>query len=262
VNIQPRGLYCITRTMLLPAQHSLLILDSLSSGGYWSLDKRAQDVGSMSSEWRQWCKTMGPFHARFSRSMSVSVATLGERLAQCASLLDEGIMRERGAIGETLLHGDFKTANLFFHSSGGCEHRVQPAVDASGHAEAAVSSNLAGDPAAESNSSAQLDVGVCDFQWCGYGLPMADVQYLLWTSVDPAVVQTHTDSLTSYYIAALRSKLKALGHSCVPSQTQLEAQSHVRRHSIFCPPPRLPHCVRPLLICVRIVQVLKAILCQ
>ena len=37
-------------------------------------------------------------------------------------------------------------------------------------------------------SSTAASVSACDFQWCGGGLGVTDVMYLLWTSVQPEVV--------------------------------------------------------------------------
>ena len=38
-------------------------------------------------------------------------------------------------------------------------------------------------------------VSACDFQWCGGGLAVTDVMYLLWTSVEPAVIHEREDDL-------------------------------------------------------------------
>jgi hypothetical protein len=43
------------------------------------------------------------------------------------------------------------------------------------------------------------------------GLAMQDVAYLLWTSVDPAVLQQHEDELLDYYILELLAQLKCNG---------------------------------------------------
>ena len=34
----------------------------------------------------------------------------------------------------------------------------------------------------------EASVSACDFQWCGGGIGEQDVMYLLWSSLDPAVV--------------------------------------------------------------------------
>jgi len=38
-------------------------------------------------------------------------------------------------------------------------------------------------------------VSACDFQWCGGGLGVTDVMYLLWTSVQPQVVVDQEEEL-------------------------------------------------------------------
>ena len=41
----------------------------------------------------------------------------------------------------------------------------------------------------------QACVSACDFQWCGGGLAVTDVMYLLCTSVQPVVVHEREDDL-------------------------------------------------------------------
>lgn len=41
----------------------------------------------------------------------------------------------------------------------------------------------------------QACVSACDFQWCGGGLAVTDVMYLLWTSVQPVVIHEREDDL-------------------------------------------------------------------
>ena len=38
-------------------------------------------------------------------------------------------------------------------------------------------------------------VSACDFQWCGGGLGVTDVMYLLWTSVQPQVIHDREEQL-------------------------------------------------------------------
>lgn len=45
------------------------------------------------------------------------------------------------------------------------------------------------------SGSEEASVSACDFQWCGGGLAVTDVMYLLWTSVSPAVIHEHEDEL-------------------------------------------------------------------
>ncbi len=55
--------------------------------------------------------------------------------------------------------------------------------------------------AGEQNGSAGSSgwaVSACDFQWCGGGLAVRDVVYLLYTSVQPEVVWQQEESLLRY----------------------------------------------------------------
>jgi Ser/Thr protein kinase RdoA (MazF antagonist) len=78
------------------------------------------------------------------------ICHLGTRLRQSARNVSERLV-ERWPEHRTLIHGDFKTANLFFD----------------GDADAMVA---------------------LDWQWCGGGLGVMDLQYLLRTSCALEVV--------------------------------------------------------------------------
>ena len=45
------------------------------------------------------------------------------------------------------------------------------------------------------SGSEEASVSACDFQWCGGGLAVTDVMYLLWTSVEPAVIHEREGDL-------------------------------------------------------------------
>ena len=53
---------------------------------------------------------------------------------------------------------------------------------------------VASDKGAEKGDATAF-VSVCDFQWCGGGLGVTDVMYLLWTSVQPQVNYEHEEEL-------------------------------------------------------------------
>ena len=82
-------------------------------GSYWSLEKREADLPGLPAEWAKTVAAFGSFDpATFSQA---SVVRLGARLQVAAKKLAEQL-RPGGAgaeVGLTLLHGDFKTANLF-----------------------------------------------------------------------------------------------------------------------------------------------------
>lgn len=48
---------------------------------------------------------------------------------------------------------------------------------------------------------------MCDWQWVGWGLGAVDVTYLLYSSVEPAVVQQHKAALLQHYYQHLQAAL-------------------------------------------------------
>ncbi|GMH38625.1 hypothetical protein BSKO_06509 [Bryopsis sp. KO-2023] len=132
-------------------------------GSYWSLDKRRSDLSRMEMEW---AKTVGSFAQHFTGEFSdEGIRSLGSRLLGVAGALDQALMPDQYT---TLVHGDFKTANMFFKEE---------------------------------------DVSVCDFQWTGPGLGVKDVVYMLWTSVDPDVVRDFEAELLNHYHDCLNELL-------------------------------------------------------
>lgn len=175
------------------------------AGGYWSLDKRRADLERMEDEWCRWQAALLPpppppgTGIDDSAEAGGGVRGLAVGLRAAAADLDARLAALGAATGRTLLHGDFKTANLFF----------QPAAVGTG-----------------------VRVCPCDFQWAGTGVCMQDVAYLLWTSVAPEVVEQREEELLGFYREELRSHLSAAGVSCMPSDWELREQYEVR-------PPRL-----------------------
>ena len=93
-------------------------------GSYWSLDKRAGDLPRLPAEW---AKTVAAFQGTAPETFCrPPVVALGSRLAAAAERLAARLAPEGlgSAPGLTLLHGDFKTANLFISSGGGRDARV------------------------------------------------------------------------------------------------------------------------------------------
>lgn len=81
-------------------------------GGYWSLDKRSSDVPHIASRWEA---TRGAFEDVHPVASSDGLRRLGQALSSLAGEVDGALA---AAPGRTLLHGDFKAANLFFVGSG------------------------------------------------------------------------------------------------------------------------------------------------
>lgn len=139
-------------------------------GSYWSLGKRSGDLDRMESEWE---KTVGSFSEAFPEEFSTEhIVKLGSTICALAEELDSKLRNSQSSI--TLVHGDFKTANLFFGDG---------------------------------------QVSACDFQWTGPGAGVKDVIYLIWTSVDPQVVQLHEEELLNHYYVCLISQLSSTNGS-------------------------------------------------
>jgi hypothetical protein len=105
-------------------------------------------------------------------------------------------------------------------------------------------------------------VAACDFQWAGWGLGIQDVVYLLWTSVQPEVLQAQEELLLEWYRGALDVELRSRGFSGAPPANMLQAHyqvcgfmHHVRRFLgwsllSFAPPIQselcTQHCARSI----------------
>ena len=82
-------------------------------GSYWSLEKRESDLLGLPVEW---AKTVAAFISFAPETFSrPSVINLSARLQAAAENLAKGLRPgDSGSeLGLTLMHGDFKTANLF-----------------------------------------------------------------------------------------------------------------------------------------------------
>lgn len=181
----------------------------------------------MEDEWRRWQAAVPPVGG--SVEVATGVPELAAGLHAAAAGLASRLSSLGAASGRTLLHGDFKTANLFF----------RPAADGGGAAAACP----------------------CDFQWAGTGVCMQDVMYLLWTSVEPGVVAAEEEELLAFYREQLRRELAAAGVKRAPTDCELRDQYEVRRrpppavhagvprrnaHTLTAAPsPRVPAALRP-----------------
>ena len=121
------------------------------AGGYWQPSMQpASQFSELATKWKGHLEAFGE---RFSRELDgIDLSTLGERLERLApevaaeahpfdvaALGDSGSMRHQ----RTLIHGDPKAANLFVRTA----------------------------------EEGDLEVGLIDFQWCGFGLAATDVAH-------------------------------------------------------------------------------------
>ncbi|KAA6417522.1 MAG: hypothetical protein FRX49_09484 [Trebouxia sp. A1-2] len=162
-----------------------------AQGCYWSLEKRQSDLAGMP---RQWAKTCSAFEIDFPETFAkASVQALAERLLAVATAVHQELSLDSTdtsvAQWRTIIHGDFKTANLFF----------SPTAEAA----SASAPQHGGEPAM---------VSACDFQWCGGGLGVTDVMYLLWTSVQPQVLFDQEEELLRCYYSSLMHQLQEQHH--------------------------------------------------
>lgn len=154
------------------------LLDLWSIGSYWSLEKRQSDLAKVETEWH---KIIANFSDLFPREFSdQEISKLGPRLREWATSVDKEL--QSAPSNMTLLHGDFKTANIFLNN---------------------------GTPSA------------CDFQWVGPGMGAKDVAYLLWSSIDPEVVASNEHLLLNFYYDTLMGLLRKK-NICEPSFSKEE----------------------------------------
>lgn len=124
---------------------------------YYTPDRQASDmVEKLPCEWKK-------HHANFADDLAsagvtgsgdVSLENLGERLASCSGAIADrvhGVGADVNHRHRTIIHGDSKAANFFFRAGA---------------------------------SEREWDVGIIDFQWCGFGHPMVDVAYTVVSSAD------------------------------------------------------------------------------
>ena len=102
---------------------------------------------------------------------------------------------------ETVLHGDFKAANLFLAK------REAKGGEAKGR-------GVLGQASISSPSSSSLtagDVAVCDFQFVGAGLGAVDLAYFLFPDVHSSILFEEEDTILDAYHTALLARLSARG---------------------------------------------------
>jgi hypothetical protein len=113
-------------------------------GCFWQLDTRQEELESMEPEWRD--------------------------LQRAAKVISEQLEDEKF---QTLVHGDFKGANILFSKIGEDGPRA----------------------------------AAYDFQYCGGGDAMKDVAYLFCSALESKTLQLHEEELLQYYHAELCKQL-------------------------------------------------------
>eukprot|EP00041_Stephanoeca_diplocostata_P012965 m.220713 g.220713 ORF g.220713 m.220713 type:complete len:450 (+) comp19167_c2_seq21:107-1456(+) len=161
-----------------------------SRGGFWDVEKTTipGDLSKIKERYDTFLERFRGTHAVFSEP---GVETLGDELQHNVAWLDGQVARIMHSGRTTVVHGDYKNANIFFRKdfqapSGG--EPVRP----------------------------DADLGMCmiDYQWTGPGVAMQDVIYLLTTSAPYEGclgVQGCEEELLRFYHVSLCEHLKARG---------------------------------------------------
>ncbi|KAG2771194.1 hypothetical protein PC129_g22231 [Phytophthora cactorum] len=142
---------------------------------WWAFPKRGEkELAQASDVWpqmlRNWEKV---FEAESSLPSTADLESLGERMIEHAAYISSCLSN---AALSTVVHGDFKSANLFFESQ-------------------------------------SRKVIAFDWQWSGVGLGAMDVANLLNTSVSISLLRNDEDELEllQFYYDRLRERLQTLG---------------------------------------------------
>ena len=165
-------------------------------GGYWTLEKRALDLPDMDATWRGLLRALDADDAECAATAAALRRACGEdfgaRLSRAGPALSRAAQRaewgtpnqENG--GATLVHGDFKAANIVFRRD-------------------------ADTNASEPNRRvARAAPTVIDWQWTGPGGAAHDLAYFLATSLNLDALE-RVDDLVAAYLARLSNDLRARG---------------------------------------------------
>lgn len=134
------------------------------TGGWWELAKRGQQELEQATS--VWPSVLHNFERELSTAgidtHSERIVNLGARMVQHAGYIHRELVGDSAHGPKTLVHGDFKAANLLFGASG---------------------------------------VTAFDWQWTGVGLGAMDVAYLLNTSVGIEALEDEQELIRVYYEA-------------------------------------------------------------
>uniref|UniRef100_M4B369 CHK kinase-like domain-containing protein n=1 Tax=Hyaloperonospora arabidopsidis (strain Emoy2) TaxID=559515 RepID=M4B369_HYAAE len=158
-------------------------IEHLPEPCWWTLSKRGEEELVHALEiWPQMLKTWDKvFETESNLPSKAELKSLGDRMIQEAAYINTCLTVQADApVSSTLVHGDFKSANLFFDSQ-------------------------------------SRTVVAFDWQWSGVGLGAMDVATLLNTSVSISVFSTDSDEselkLLQFYYNHLNERLQALDPS-------------------------------------------------
>jgi len=176
-------------------------------GGYWTLEKRALDLPDMDATWRGLLRALDADDAECAATAAALRRACGEnfgaRLSRAGPALSRAALRaewgtpnmENG--GATLVHGDFKAANIMFRRVARPKRSPEDPEDDEG-----------AEPSATEVEAAAPTV--IDWQWTGPGGAAHDLAYFLTTSLSTDALE-RVDDLVSAYLARLANDLSARG---------------------------------------------------
>lgn len=156
-------------------------------GGFWDVAKRTNsmpgELSTIADTFAAFCERFGDVDPIFQDPRS---ARIGRVLQDKAEWLAEQLDAEAVVHG-TLIHGDYKNANIFFKRGYNPElppDGVTPGTD--------------------------IQMSLIDFQWSGLGLGVQDVIYLLVTSA-PLGCLNREPELLQFYLRTLNHHLESRG---------------------------------------------------
>jgi hypothetical protein len=123
-------------------------------------------------------------------------------LAAAAPALDAALSGAAPRRGFSIVHGDFKSENILFGAA---------ASAGAGDCKSTGGGESAGSDSSVSAAAGGWAAAAYDFQYVGRGCVMADVAYLLATSVDANVLRTHEAALLEGYRSGLLAALQRRG---------------------------------------------------
>jgi len=177
--------------------------DLWTRGGFWTDGKDAINTQTIAAQWSQTVRWLQIHHPEL---VSEEIKQIGKRIQALAGPLGRFLSTESAGSRGTMIHGDYKAANLFLS---------EPSID-----EACLG--------AES-------VAVVDFQFAGGGLGAEDVAYLLFSDArgnyfddEEELLQVYHEELVTCLIEQRKGGPSCLPFGCLQVQYELSRLDFTR----------------------------------
>ena len=173
-------------------------------GGFWTSTTPTESIKNLSSTWLQTCQWITTRHPDLDASASSSVKTYGTRIAALHEPLAKFMTKQSTSTCSTLIHGDYKAANLFF--------------------------SLSSEQARDSNNEDDVDcvAAAVDFQYSGAGVPAEDVAYLLFPDAfinywdeESRLLEYYHEKLMKYLILTIKGGPSSFRFHCFKALYEL-----------------------------------------